>query len=199
MTRRSTLRAAGLTVCALILAACAQVRQTRQPDPARTTAPGARKAIPRDLLDELALLATNVQRNANDQVPVTDVELDRYIDALVNDRRFARDVAPEILIPHLLQGIGIQELSMVLVLDTTGSTPIYRLPLRKKCAEKEAVEVHPWWALDTTVKVCSDSYQPTHLKVVSTDLFCGAAPREPYCGCGPNLAFCARDMPQKMG
>ena len=65
-----------------------------------------------------------------------------------------------------------------------------------------AVAVHPWWALDTAVLVCPDSYQPDHLKDAH-GWYCGgrnlgeAPPSpKPFCGCGPNLVNCMRDAAQ---
>ncbi len=147
------------------------------------------------LLDKLSLLATNAPRDPKDTRPITTGdELDRYIDGLVDDPRFAREVAPGMVLQNMPVRAGTNDLFGVLSVDGSGPVPVYYL--REKCSPAQAVGVHPWWALDTTVKVCPDSYRPDRLKAPDTGLFCGFAPN-PLCGCGPNLSLCVRDGAQR--
>lgn len=158
---------------------------------------GAKSPITDRLLDNLALLATNAPRDKKKFPSVqTDAELDRYVHDLLDDPRFAEVVAPNTLMPKILFRGGASDIASVLSVDSSGPEPVYYL--RGRCNPSKAVSVHPWWALDTVVKVCPDAYQPDHLRVPGIDrAYCGAAVGNPYCGCGPNLALCARDGAQK--
>ncbi len=186
------------SLAVLAFTACGPRERTRTP-----TVPAApscvrddKRPVPAPLLDELAILATTFPRSSKDAATVvTEAELDRYIDDLLNDDRFARNVAPRMLVPYLIQYSGTEEYNQELAVDDASGTPVYFLPHQGKCKPKEAVDVHPWWALDTTVKVCPLAYQPTHLAVEPEHLLCGVMLNK-YCGCGPNLAFCVRDGEQ---
>jgi hypothetical protein len=116
---------------------------------------------------------------------------------LLADPRFAREVAPEIVFNKKAEDPAEEDAFHTLE-ATSGAPAVYYL--RKPCSAEEAVPVHPWWALDTEVLVCPDSYQPDHLRQPETGWFCGGSNLDPlrsqFCGCGPNLMLCARDEAQ---
>ncbi len=163
------------------------------PAPKAATEKTCSPRITEGLLDRLAMLATNAPRDVKKYPsPTTEADLGAYIDALVEDPRFAEVVAPNILLGKILQRVASDQVS-VLSVDQSRGVPVYYT--RKKCDPARAESVHPWWALDTVVKVCPEAHQPDHLKASATGLYCGFT-TDPYCGCGPNLAFCARDADQ---
>jgi hypothetical protein len=88
-----------------------------------------------------------------------------------------------------------------------GRDPRAPLYLRAPGTAAQAVAVHPWWDLESEVKVCPDSYRPdkwtlapgehgyrTALKL-SCDSQVGSPELETasLCGCGPNLIRCLLD------
>ena len=151
------------------------------------------------LVDDLALLAIGALPPAADRQRVAAAlarqphAVDGYITDLLADPRFAQRVAPEILFNK--KAVDPVEEDAWDVLDSQGDPPVYYL--RHPCDAEHAETVNPWWALDTEVLVCSDSYQPSHLRQPETGWYCGgsnlAPARSPFCGCGPNLMNCARD------
>ncbi len=199
MTMKRRPYAFTVAACLLLAAGCAgsgaqQKQPIGVPQRAQACEKGARRPLSSDLLNELSLLATNGPADEKRIASIkTDEDLDRYLQELVDDPRFAEEVAPQILIPNLLEKAGTFMFNQRLAVDKSSGKEIYFLPMKGKCTAKEAVDVHPWWALKTTVKVCPKSYQPTHLRIEETKLYCGVSMTEPYCGCGPNLAFCAKN------
>ncbi len=196
MKRRAS-ALASISACGILLAAGCAGGSHEKPvvgpsQPVRTCESNARAPVSSDLLNELSILTTQLPADPNRIASIkTDEDLDRYIQALVDDERFAREVAPRMLIPNIIELSGNFLFNQRLAVDKSTGKDIYFIPMRGKCAAKDAVDVHPWWALGTTVKVCPSSYQPTHLRA-STGLYCGTVLPDAYCGCGPNLAFCAK-------
>lgn len=149
-----------------------------------------------ELLDHLALFATEAPRDRKVHPRVDDdAALAAYIAALVDDSRFARTVAPHMLMRAVLQRAGSKDLYKVLSVDESGREPV--LYFNEKCDPALAESVHPWWAMDTTVKVCPSAHRPERRFDPRTGTYCGSPPRKPDCGCGPNLAFCVKDEKQK--
>jgi hypothetical protein len=58
------------------------------------------------------------------------------------------------------------------------------------CTQEGWVEVNPYWDAESTIKVCAFEAQETFVSPLGTacDTFDGRY--DPYCGCGPNLAWC---------
>jgi len=52
------------------------------------------------------------------------------------------------------------------------------------------VEVEPYWAPDTSIRVCAFDAQKARTSVRGTACDTGAAFRDPGCGCGPELRWC---------
>ncbi|MCB9663461.1 MAG: DUF1585 domain-containing protein [Alphaproteobacteria bacterium] len=52
------------------------------------------------------------------------------------------------------------------------------------------VEVHPYWAPDTTVKVCAFEAQTAEVSPWGTECDTYDSRYDPYCGCGPGLQWC---------
>ena len=55
------------------------------------------------------------------------------------------------------------------------------------------VEVHPYWAPDTTVKVCAADARTTLTAADGTSCKSRLGLSRPLCGCGPNLNWCVND------
>jgi hypothetical protein len=67
---------------------------------------------------------------------------------------------------------------------------------RTPCGADAVVDVEPWWAPDTKVRVCTDAYRPdkTMTTVLTHEHHCSslmAMGMDDACGCGPNLVYCA--------
>jgi hypothetical protein len=136
---------------------------------------------------DLSILATGgIHRS------VTTKSTEAFIDSLLEQPDFANKVAPLLLFGEMTKrspntpGPGF-------TLETNREGVLF---LREPCSLQEAVQVHPWWDLAATVRVCPDSYQPTRLKDPRGN-YCGSVISSPdessFCGCGPNLAFCYVD------
>jgi hypothetical protein len=160
-------------------------------------------ADPGKLLDDLAMLSVGTTLPAGRRAALAQAlvegrtTMESVVAELLADPRFARDVAPEIVFNKKAVDPAEEEAWRALE-ATNDEPPVYYL--RKPCSPGEAVAVHPWWALDTEVRVCPDAYQPEHLRQAETGWFCGGTnldpARSPFCGCGPNLMTCTRDDAQ---
>ncbi len=79
----------------------------------------------------------------------------------------------------------------VLMVDRTREEEIHHL--RGVCELEETVEVSPWWAPETKVRICERDHRP-EVSVAEDGRRCGASTlspaREDICGCGPRLIFC---------
>ena len=53
------------------------------------------------------------------------------------------------------------------------------------------VEVNPYWAPNTTVRVCAFDAQTAQISSAGRDCRTGAGNNDEECGCGPNLNWCA--------
>ena len=121
---------------------------------------------------------------------------DGYIRGLVDDPGFSRLVAPRLLLGE--DNVEPYAYSIFVLKSTEpsegGDVIYYR---DEPCQADLAESVHPWWDLESEVKVCPDSHRPTTLIDSDSGLRCLRATRQQgQCGCGPNLAFCARDEDQ---
>jgi hypothetical protein len=116
-----------------------------------------------------------------------------------------KDATFSTILPEMFEGMQKHKtISLVpQILKHTGASesPVYYLAV--SCNAKQAIKVHPWWALATTVLVCPDAYKPDVLSEPShsgkATHFCEATHSVDHtgtCGCGPYLLFCARDEDQ---
>lgn len=189
----------------LLLAACpGPDRATPAPVAAPAAAPAAVDTA--ELLENLSFLATGVLPPAEtiqlltEQLSHGQLTMAGYIDALLADPRFARDVAPRILLAEWQANGGLYALPKGYVLQRTAPDPAGRIALylREGCAPEAARKVRPWWDLDAEVLVCDEAYQPEHF-ADATGHHCDGimlAPGESssrFCGCGPNLIRCFPD------
>jgi hypothetical protein len=167
-------------------------------------APGAApRRAEEKLVDDLAMLAVGAtlppaqRRAVEERLAAGQITIEGFVTELLADPRFAREVAPEIVFNKKAVDPA-EEDAWEPLKATRAKPPVYYL--RKPCPPAEAVPVHPWWAMDTEVLVCPDSYQPSHLRQPETGWYCGGsnleASRSPFCGCGPNLMLCTRDEAQ---
>ena len=122
--------------------------------------------------------------------------------------RFAADIVPTLLFGAFVNVRNYYAVPSSFVLQTPATPgPLY---LRAPCSAAEAVEVHPWWSLESTVTVCPDAYRPDKWTVLPSDdahlttavIECDSQVGSPeletkaVCGCGPNLIRCLRDAAQ---
>ena len=153
-------------------------------------------------LRELSVLSTG-------QVPAADhlrqlvarmragqLDLNTYIRELVDEPGFSETVAPRLILgednvePYAYSFFVLKSFEA-----PSSAEPIYYR--EEPCAPAVAEAVKPWWDLDSEVKVCPDSHRPATLVDAESGLRCLRATRQQgSCGCGPNLAFCARDETQ---
>jgi hypothetical protein len=146
------------------------------------------------LLDNLAIIATGGPLVPGAPPPPGPGGVEAYIERLLQAPGTAR-AAADILVPRATASRPAfsHDDGMVLKLDA-GAQVFY---LRDPCASTQAERVHPWWALGSTVRVCPDAHRPDRLREPSSGNRCGGNELTPqlssYCGCGPNLVFCARD------
>ena len=59
--------------------------------------------------------------------------------------------------------------------------------------DEGAIDVHPWWDIDTTVRVCAFDAQLTEVSSSGNDCSTAAGQEDPECGCGPNLMWCGNN------
>jgi hypothetical protein len=149
---------------------------------------GRAQPLDHALAGQLAVLATGAPPTPALLEQARDAT--RYIDALLADPRFVRDLAISILLPtlHAPDGAIIEDYQL-----KQRSDAVYYL--RQPCAARDAELVAPWWDLDHPVRICPDSYQPTHTQLPGGAIRCGSNGASPklstYCGCGANLIHCA--------
>jgi hypothetical protein len=155
------------------------------------------------LLKTLAILATGDTPSAERLAAYhakpgsPQQKLERYVDTLLADARFAGEVAPRLLLGDtLVHRSWLIRHAYVLQRKEQSGTAIYYL--REPCTVEAAERVKPWWDLDSEVLVCADSHRPTQF-VLAGERRCGiAVPGDPpLCGCGPNLARCFKDAAQR--
>lgn len=137
-----------------------------------------------------------------------EAKVDAFIDELLAQPRFAREVMPSLLFGSFVNVRNYYAIPSGFNLKHADDTGIFYL--REPCAASEAVSVHPWWALDTTVQICPDSYRPEKWTLKDSEqsyrtkmlLTCDSQVGSPeletksLCGCGPNLVRCMRDDEQ---
>ena len=173
------------------------------------TAPGA-GATASKLLVDLAMLATAApdadagRKVARSSLDVIDADADAYayIDGLLADPRFAREVAPEILLHGPPATPAFMDPYFLRSTKAPGGAVIYYL--RKPCGVETAVPVNPWWDQGHAVLVCPDSYRPERTKNAQ-GWYCGGEllspnvrePNTAFCGCGRGLMHCVRDARNK--
>ena len=158
------------------------------------------------LLQSLAVLATGRQPTTAEladtqrRVDGGELSLPRYIDALLGRAEFAEQVAPLVVLRHLLSQDALTTPSVLVLSHGGDKDPIYAVA-PDTCDAKDAVRVHPWWNLDSEVRVCPSSYRPdvwhARGKPGDKEMSC-LSPVLTYfgtgdrggCGCGPNLFRC---------
>jgi hypothetical protein len=173
-------------------AACAHPRLAASPERPQAHAPLR-------VLYDLAVMALGTSPDEQTLERGATLPIADYVDSLLADPRFGRDVAPEVILNK--RAVDLSEEAPWEVLRTTApaATPPV-LYLRAPCDAKLAESVHPWWDERGTVLVCPEAHQPTHLRDPKTGWYCGGdnldVRRSSFCGCGPNLMNCARDEAQ---
>lgn len=185
-----------------VLAACGSERPGATgpaSHPSRSPAVAASPAVHTDpeLLRTLAILATrklSAPRQLDDaraRLDAGQLTMPAYIDSLLTQPEFSRDVVPIITFRGLLT-MGNQIAGYVLE-HTEQSPPVYYM--HKPCKPGKAVTVRPWWDLEHPVKICPDSYKPDKWTAdragSALELPCKSGMAEDRgCGCGPNLIRC---------
>jgi hypothetical protein len=193
-----------LPLCALALLVSVGCRSSTAGGP---PPPPRSRPVPIVLLESLALLATGDTPGApalegwKHRLDSGEATLEQFVDAQLADPRFARVVAPSMLF-GLFANIPSEVLHEGYILsskDTPGGPILY---LREPCTPEQAERVHPWWAMDTEVRVCPEAHRPERFVEPTTGRHCSAVTSSPgqesvpYCGCGPNLLRCFRDEDQ---
>lgn len=181
-------------MAALALSACAVVV-----DPPAKVAPGGLDAEhSAELMDDLALLATGRPGSRQEAAILareghSRAAFSAYIRRLLASPETTR-LAAQVL---QIDSGGPRATTTMAVLKRTeiaGETVYYG---HEPCARADAVAVKPWWDLDATVLVCSDSYRPDLFTskngATCTGHFAQPFAKQTDCGCGPNLIRCATD------
>jgi mono/diheme cytochrome c family protein len=156
------------------------------------------------LVEDLTLLATGetptraeIEETAR-RLASGRITIEKLVDRLLADGRFARNIAPQMLLDTLMPPADALSPGFVLK-KTAGAEPVYYL--RKPCGPEEVELVHPWWDEASTVRVCRDSHRPDQLVEPQTGFRCGGYNLHPYqssfCGCGPNLMNCTESAEQR--
>ncbi len=207
MTNRiaKTVRAYGPAMF-VVLAACGQSAPTRVPPPSPPSA-----HYDPELLRSLAILATRHEPTAAElqetrtAIASGRLTIDHYIDSLVARPEFAQQVAPLVVLRHLLSEDALAAPSGFVLQRTEGADPIYFL--NTACKPVDAVHVRPWWDLDHEVKICRESYRPAQWMAerpsgeAGMDCLSALTPFQPdgghACGCGPSLMRCFESGAQR--
>ncbi len=199
MTRGSL----ALVAAVLSVASCAAHKDEPRPLPTQTPPPPPRAAdVDARLLEELALLAVGEPPSEDEREALRgriargEASIESYVASLLADPRFARAVAPDIVLNKKAADLS-EEVPWETLKSLTSGAGQRVYYLRKPCDVRAAIAVHPWWAPATEVLVCADAYQPEHLREPKTGWYCGGdnldVVRSTFCGCGPSLMNCARD------
>lgn len=172
---------------------------------AESAAQASASAVSARTLADLAVIIRGKPLDAEDVDAAADeiasggMTVEAFVDAQLAEKGFARRVASSLIFGgpigvkgrHPVPGHSVLRARMV-----DGKKVYY---LRKACAPKEAVAVHPWWDPSDPVRVCPDAYQPES-RGDAEGRTCGASmldPRESTaCGCGPRLMYCTQDYKQ---
>lgn len=201
---RTVIFAASFALCML---ACKPT--TTPSDDAAKPTPLGREALARmaamtlgDKIDEAELTAATaaVARDPN--------AVDGFIRRLVDDPRMA-DVAAAITFKQTYSTDSYAPWKGYILKVLPGrpaDEPIYFH--KDECKPAQAVEVHPWWAMEKAVKVCPEAYQPEQKQVAILNAEAHAeapfaqcssmyAAAQKMCGCGPNLQRCTKDEAQR--
>lgn len=182
--------------------------------PVRPAAAPAGTDYDPELLRTLSILATR-REPSSDELAATRRELASaqltiagYIEHLVAKKEFAANVAPLVILRHMLSEDALAAPSRYVLSKTAGAAPIYYLG-DKPCKPAQAVRVRPWWDLDHEVSICAESYRPAQWMAerpkgeASMDCMSALAPFQPNggraCGCGPNLIRCFASPDQSHG
>jgi len=191
-------RTFALALCVAAAACAARPPDPPRPAPVRVAPP----SVDAKVLEEIALMTVGAPLSLSElaaakaKIDRGDATIESYVGALLMDPRFSRDVAPSIVLNKKAVDLS-EEVPWEILRSITTEAKQRIYYLRKPCTAKEAERVHPWWDRATEVLVCPDAHQPDHLREPKSGWFCGGdnldAARSPFCGCGPNLMFCARD------
>jgi hypothetical protein len=192
-----------VVVSALALSLGAGCRRTA----ALARAPESARPVPVNELAMLALgepLAASETQGWEARLASGESTDEQLADALVADPRFATQVAPGLVVRGAL---GTLRSDLVLgkrpILKRTADAVFY---LFDACSAREAVEVIPWWAPQSPVRVCPNAYRPEvwtdpqakdacdHVEMAwAVRGYEQHGSRDTVCGCGPNLMRCFPD------
>lgn len=143
-----------------------------------------------------------------------DKSIDDFLDVLVESPGLGVQVAPSLIFGAYLNvhnyyvmptGYNLKQSEP----DDKGRVIHF---IREPCKADEAVSVEPWWALDTKILVCPDTYRPERWTIdvnehdyksrmpLACDSQVGSPEKESksICGCGPNLIRCMPGVEQYM-
>ncbi len=141
-----------------------------------------------------APLADDVLAGAHRGIADGTTNLEAFVDTLLDDRGFSHRVAPLILKGDADSGTEAFWGSPALSHFEDAEGPVHYL--REPCSPDSSVEVRPWWAMDTPIRVCPEAYRPNVLVAADNGHRCSSPLAGPWnatgCGCGPNLAFCGQ-------
>jgi len=148
-------------------------------------------------LDTIAVLATGKRLPPTERAALrakldaNPGALEAEIARLVATREFSHDVAPRLLLGYMTAAPFSFDIAILKTTKIDETVVHWRKQECKSLAD--VVEVAPWWAPQTTIKICKDDYRPELLRD-SQGAFCNggkglAIGKE--CGCGPSLIFCA--------
>jgi mono/diheme cytochrome c family protein len=152
-------------------------------------------AIARPLAEHLAVLAAG--RSVTDAELASAPTVSAYVDGLLSSPEFKTLIPAQVLLSGgVARPVKDDEFAWLRSKQVAGGKVLYWL--NEPCRIGEAEAVHPWWAPESEVLVCRDSYNPDVTKVGT--FYCGSPgayrddaklPPDQRCGCGPNLIYCA--------
>jgi hypothetical protein len=187
-----------LIVSFSMLAACGGQKLSRERE-ARAAPPASNNAPPitAERLDDLTALAIGTalepgRRTAIlQQLASGSLTIENYVKDLLQRPAFSREMVPHVVLGVANSPPGNYKLAPLSTKQIEG-VPVYYS--KTPCTLADTVDVHPWWDLSTTVKVCSANYQPKALKTRGGVVCTGVkASPSAECGCGPNLISCTKD------
>lgn len=199
----------------VVLVACGQSAPPKPnvPPPPAAKLEGARPAaaeirptITTATATTLSILATGTTPSPETVASLTSgrLSVSDYVDQLVKDDRAIEQVMRSVFKESLALDSNLISEDYVLKSKILGDgrTLYY---LWDPCAPAKAVEVAPWWSPSTKVLVCPSAYQPKKFEFTITNaggksvIGCSSVVAQVLkaCGCGENLARCARDADQR--
>ena len=180
-----------------VLAACTRQADEMRPAPP-STAPVAAATTNEQLVDDLAMISLGrilEEPKRSETIAALDgkaTTIDKVIDDLVRDPRFARVVIPRVLFGEMNFGpLSYYAMHILKTKEVDGQKVSF---YRKDCTLADSVEVAPWWDAKHPIRVCKADYQPQGFKAKDGNTCSGTMATDvPECGCGPMLLNCVRD------